>query len=155
MSDDMTVADALNAIKPSFTGGKRRVKKTSSKKGSKKLSQDGGKRRVKKTSSKKGSKKLSQDGGKRKSKKGSRKQKREMPKPMQDVMEIKNKIKADNKDVKDGPGLTTVVWGLYKGADNDSAKALDKYKSIGKEKFVKMVEDKIKEMAAKRAAKKA
>ena len=81
--------------------------------------------------------------------------KREMPKPMQDVMELKNKIKKDNSDIKDGPGLTTVCWGLYKGADNNAAQAFKAYKDMSKEKFVKMVEDKIKEMAAKRAAKKA
>ena len=148
MSDtEMSINDALNAIKPGFTGGRRKGKKTASKKGSRKLSQDGGRRSGKRASSKKGSRKSS--------KKGSRKQKREMPKPMQDVMQIKNKIKANNKDVKDGPGLTTVVWGLYKGADNNATKAYEKYEAIGKEKFVKMVEEKIKEMAAKRAAKKA
>jgi hypothetical protein len=125
--------------------------------------QDGGKRRkMSKKASKKASKKSSRkllDGGKRKaskkgSKKGSRKMKREMPKPMQDVMELKNKIKKDNADIKDGPGLTTVCWGLYKEANNDAAKAFDKYKSM-KDKFAKMVEDKTREMAAKRAAKKA
>lgn len=124
-------------------GGKRRMKKVSkktSKKSSRKLL-DGGKRKVSKKTSKKGSKK------------GSRKMKREMPKPMQDVMELKNKIKKDNSDVKDGPGLTTVCWGLYKEANNDADKAFEKYKSM-KDKFVKMVEDKTKEMAAKRAAKK-
>jgi len=77
---------------------------------------------------------------------------REMPKPMQDVMDIKNKIKKDNPDINDSPGLTAVVWGLYKSADNDSTKAFNKYKSI-KDKFAKMVEDKNKEMAAKRARK--
>ena len=124
--------------------------------------QDGGKRRkMIKKASKKASKKSSRkllDGGKRKSKKnskkGSRKMKREMPKPMQDVMELKNKIKKDNSDIKDGPGLTTVCWSLYKEASNDAAKAFDKYKSM-KDKFAKMVEDKTREMAAKRAAKKA
>ena len=123
---------------------------------------EGGKRRrASKKEPKKGSKKGSRkllDGGKRKgsrkgSKKGSRKMKREMPKPMQDVMELKNKIKKDNSDIKDGPGLTTVCWGLYKGADNDLNKAFDKYKSM-KDKFAKMVEEKTAEMAAKRAAKK-
>ena len=66
---------------------------------------------------------------------------------------LKNKIKKDNSDIKDGPGLTTVCWGLYKGADNDLNKAFEKYKSM-KDKFPKMVEDKIAELAAKRAAKK-
>ena len=66
---------------------------------------------------------------------------------------VKNKIKKDNPSVKDGPGLTTVCWGLYKGADNDLNKAYEKYTSM-KGKFVKMVEEKTAEIAAKRAAKK-
>lgn len=124
---------------------------------------EGGKRRktkMTKKESKKSSKKSSRKlvGGAKKSsrkssKKSSRKMKREMPKPMQDVMELKNKIKSDNSDIKDGPGLTTVCWGLYKEVGNDVTKAFDKYKSM-KDKFARMVEDKTKEMAAKRAAKK-
>jgi len=128
-------------------GGKRRktkMNKKESKKSSKKNSRKlvgGGKKASKKTS-------------KKSSKKSSRKMKREMPKPMQDVMELKNKIKSDNSNIKDGPGLTTVCWGLYKEVGNDVGKAYDKYKSM-KDKFAKLVEEKTKEMAAKRAAKKA
>ena len=125
-------------------GKRRRASKKEPKKGSKKGSRkllDGGKRKASRKASKKSSKK------------GSRKMKREMPKPMQDVMELKNKIKKDNSDIKDGPGLTTVCWGLYKGAGNDLNAAYEKYRSM-KDKFPKMIEDKIAELAAKRAAKK-
>ena len=125
-------------------GKRRRASKKEPKKGSKKGSRkllEGGKRRTSKKASKKGSKK------------GSRKMKREMPKPMQDVAELAGKIKKDNSDIKDGPGLRTLCWGLYKDAGNDVSKAFDKYKSM-KDKFPKMVEEKTAEIAAKRAAKK-
>ena len=140
MSNADAVFDAIEQVKNLDGGKRRKMSKKASKKSSRKAL-EGGKRKVSKKKSKKGSKK------------GSRKMKREMPKPMQDVMELKNKIKKDNADIKDGPGLTTVCWGLYKEANNDAAKAFDKYKSM-KDKFAKMVEDKTKEMAAKRAAKK-
>jgi hypothetical protein len=140
-------------------GGKRKSKK-GSKKGSHKLDLEGGKRKSKK-GSKKGSKKLNLelDGGKRKSKKGSskkgsRKMKREMPKPMQDVLNIKSKIKSDDSSIKDGIPLTTLVWKMYKENDLQVAKTVAAYMS-DKSGFAKKLQAVAKEQEAKRAAKKA
>lgn len=165
--DEKTLA-LLKSMK-AMPGGKRRKssKKSSSKKGSSKkgsgklnLELDGGKRKSKKGSSKKGSKKLNLelDGGKRKSKKGSkkgsRKMKREMPKPMQDVLNIKSKIKSDDSSIKDGIPLTTLVWKMYKENDLQIAKTVAAYMS-DKSGFAKKLQAVAKEQAAKRAAKKA
>ena len=134
-------------------GGKRKSKK-GSKKGSKKLNLelDGGSHKLDV-----GSHKL--DGGKRKSKKGSskkgsRKMKREMPKPMQDVLNIKSKIKSDDSSIKDGIPLTTLVWKMYKDNDNQVAKTVAAYMS-DKSGFAKKLQAVMKEQEAKRAAKKA
>ena len=171
---DQNTLALLKSMK-AMPGGKRRSKK-GSKKGSKKLNLelDGGKRKSKK-GSKKGSKKLNLeldggshkldggshklDGGKRKSKKGSskkgsRKMKREMPKPMQDVLNIKSKIKADDSSIKDGIPLTTLVWKMYKENDLQVAKTVSAYMS-DKSGFAKKLQAVMKEQEAKRAAKKA
>lgn len=153
---------ALLKSMKAMSGGKRRSKKGSSKKGSRKLNLelDGGKRKSKK-GSKKGSKKLNLelDGGKKKSKKGSskkgsRKMKREMPKPMQDVLNIKSKIKSDDSSIKDGIPLTTLVWKMYKENDLQVAKTVAAYMS-DKSGFAKKLQAVAKEQEAKRAAKKA
>ena len=157
---DANTLALLKSMK-AMPGGKRRSKK-GSKKGSKKLNLelDGGKRKSKK-GSKKGSKKLNLelDGGKKKSKKGSskkgsRKMKREMPKPMQDVLNIKSKIKSDDSSIKDGIPLTTLVWKMYKENDLQVAKTVSAYMS-DKSGFAKKLQAVAKEQEAKRAAKKA
>jgi hypothetical protein len=157
---DANTLALLKSMK-SMPGGKRKSKK-GSKKGSKKLNLelDGGKRRSKK-GSKKGSKKmnLELEGGKKKSKKGSskkgsRKMKREMPKPMQDVLNIKSKIKSDDSSIKDGIPLTTLVWKMYKENDLQVAKTVSAYMS-DKSGFAKKLQAVAKEQEAKRAAKKA
>ena len=128
-------------------GKRRRSSKKSSKKGSKKGSKkvmdfelEGGKRR-------KASKKASKKGSKRSG------MKREMNPAMKQVMELKGEIKKSG-DVKDGVALTVLAWELYKSNSNDLKKSVDEYKS-DKDAFVKKFEKKVKEMEAKRAAKKA
>jgi hypothetical protein len=137
-------------------GGKKKSKKGSSKKSSRKLLElEGGKKKSKKGSSKKSSRKLLElEGGKKKSKKGSRKMKREMPKFMKDVLEIKSKIKADDSSVKDGIPLTTLVSRMYKENDLQVSKTVSAYMS-DKSGFAKKLAAVVKEMEAKRAAKKA
>jgi len=158
---DANTLALLKSMK-AMPGGARKRK---SKKGSKKLNLelDGGKRKSKKGSSnkgsKKGSRKLELDGGKKKSKKGSskkgsRKMKREMPKPMQDVLNIKSKIKSDDSSIKDGIPLTTLVWKMYKENDLQVAKTVSAYMS-DKSGFAKKLQAVAKEQEAKRAAKKA
>ena len=132
---------ALLKSMKAMPGGKRKSKKGS-----------------KKGSSKKGSRKA-MEGGKRKSKKesskkGSRKMKREMNKPMQDVLNIKSKIKSDDSSIKDGIPLTTLVWKMYKDNDNQVAKTVTAYMS-DKSGFAKKLQAVMKEQEAKRAAKKA
>jgi len=163
---DANTLALLKSMK-AMPGGKRKSKK-GSKKGSRKLNLelDGGKRKSKKGSSKKGSRKLELDGGSHKldggkrkskkgsSKKGSRKMKREMPKPMQDVLNIKSKIKSDDSSIKDGIPLTTLVWKMYKENDLQVAKTVAAYMS-DKSGFAKKLQAVAKEQEAKRAAKKA
>ena len=77
-----------------------------------------------------------------------------MPPSMKEVMEIKNYIKKDDSDIKDGPALTTAVWALYKGATQNKSATMKAYDS-DKSGFVKSVNAAAKRMADKRAAKKA
>jgi hypothetical protein len=80
--------------------------------------------------------------------------KREMNKPMQDVLNIKSKIKSDDSSIKDGIPLTTLVWKMYKDNDNQVAKTVAAYMS-DKSGFAKKLQAVMKEQEAKRAAKKA
>ena len=59
-----------------------------------------------------------------------------------DVLSLKEHIKKD--DVKDGIPLTTLAWGLYKGANNDlsgAKKAYNDDKSGFMKKYEKLVAD--------------
>jgi len=139
MSDfQRELLSATSAMSPMTGGAKKRSSKKGSKKGSKK--------------SMGGAKKSSKKGSKRGSK--GRKQSRDMPQWMQDMMAVKKEVKAKHSDVKDGPALTKLVMehlkskGSVKGAIDS---ILDMSGSDIKSKLDKLV----KEMKEKRAAKKA
>lgn len=132
------------------TGGAKKKRKSSkknvkSKKASSKKSKkmSGGVKKMKKSSKKESSKK----------RKGSRKMSREMPKAMQDILDLKKFIKGELSDLKDGPILTVTASNLIKkhgGVDN-AKEEVTKNKS-GVKDLYKKVE---KEQAEKRALKKA
>lgn len=136
--------------------GSKKVAKKSSKKSSKSHKQkggasiapavqDGGKKKSrgssKKGSSKKGKKGSKQKGGKR-----------EMPQGMKNIFEVKNAIKAET-DLKDGAPLTVVASKLIK-EEGSVDKAIG-YMKKNKTAVKKMYEKSVKDMADKRAAKKA
>ena len=138
-------------------GGKR---KRSSKKSSKKTSKKGSKRssmKGGKKSSKKSSKKLSKKG----SKKGSKKMSGGEDTYMQKVNKLAIAVKAE-KEIKDGPGLRTILGKILSANDKDFEKAekdaIQQLKSgkLEKDAIAKQEEilaNRKKNSAAKKAAK--
>jgi hypothetical protein len=115
---------------------------------------DGG---AKKKKGSKGSKKSKGSKGSKgkKMKGGDGEKKREMPKFMKDLMEIKADVKADDTSIKDGPALSKVLSSYLKST-GDVQKAISMYKTEKKSgSFKKDYDAANKAIAAKRAQNKA
>ena len=90
---------------------------------------------------------------KKNSKKGSRRQKREIPQWMQDMMQVKKAVKTEHSDVKDGPALTKLVMEHIKSSGGVKG-AIDSLMKMSGSDIKSKLEKLTNEMAAKRAAKK-
>ncbi len=94
-------------------------------------------------------------GGKKHSSKkhgSKRRQKREMPQWMADMMEVKKAVKAKHTDIKDGPALTKVVIEHIKS--NGGVKgAIEALKEMSSSALSSKLEKVNAQIAAKRAAK--
>ena len=140
---------SLTSAMPELEGGaKRRGSKKGSKKASKKDSKKGSKKSMK------GGKKSSKKGSKKGSKKSSRKQSRDMPEWMKNMLEVKKEVKATHSDIKDGPSLTKVVMEAIK-SKGDVKGAIEHLNNMSSSELKSKLDKVNKEIAAKRAAKKA
>ena len=132
---------SLTSAMPELAGG---AKRRGSKKGSKKASKKDSKKSMK------GGKK----GSKRSSKKSSRKQSRDMPEWMKSMLQVKKEVKATHTDIKDGPSLTKVVMEAIK-SKGDVKGAIEHLNNMSSSELKSKLDKVNKEIAAKRAAKKA